>query len=124
MQGIPLPTIFDTIPREEVFSEYGAGGPPYRMEDLMAREVTQGLLPLIGTLREREAEGLRKMVRTQEWKYVHDPLGDKDELYHLENDADELTNVIDDKGYKDVVADMQRRLMDWSIRNEPFVLNR
>jgi len=124
MSGRLLPTAVDVPAREEVISEYGAGGPPFTMQDLQNREVTQGLIPLIETLKQREAEGLRKMVRTHSWKYVHDPLGDKDELYDLENDPGELSNICDEIRYKDVVAEMQRRLMDWSIQNESFVLNR
>jgi arylsulfatase A-like enzyme len=70
------------------------------------------------SLRWREAEGRRKMVRTREWKYVHDPMGDKDELYDLVNDPWELTNVIDDPTHDLVVHDLQARLADWSIMTE------
>jgi choline-sulfatase len=58
------------------------------------------------------------MVRTTEWKYVHDPMGDADELYDLVNDPWELQNVALDPGRTDVIADMQRRLADWSIMTE------
>jgi arylsulfatase A-like enzyme len=83
-----------------------------------------GRRALIRSLRWREAEGRRKMARTREWKYVHDPTahtdarGDLDELYDLANDPWELTNVAADPAYGDVLADMRARLMDWSIRTE------
>ena len=58
------------------------------------------------------------MVRTQEWKYVHDPMGDKDELYDLVNDPWELYNIIDNTEHRAIVADLQLKLADWSIRVE------
>ena len=58
------------------------------------------------------------MVRTREWKYVHDPMGDRDELYDLVNDPWELENAVDNPDHRDVIADMRLRLLDWSIRNE------
>jgi choline-sulfatase len=58
------------------------------------------------------------MVRTREWKYVHDPMGDKDELYDLVNDPWELTNVADEPSNREVVHEMQLRLADWSVQTE------
>lgn len=52
------------------------------------------------------------MVRTGEWKYVHDPTGDRDELYDLSNDPWELTNVADLPEHRDVICGLSRRLMD------------
>jgi arylsulfatase A-like enzyme len=118
MQGEPLPTVTDTLPRDTAFSEYGAGGPPFTMEDLRDLSQPYGRYALMQSLRWREAEGRRKMVRTREWKYVHDPMGDKDELYDLVNDPWELTNVIDDPTHDLVVRDLQARLADWSIMTE------
>ena len=58
------------------------------------------------------------MVRTREFKYVHDPMGDRDELYDMVHDPWELTNVIDDPAYGDVLSDLRVRLLDWSIETE------
>tara|TARA_B100000949_G_C14049164_1_gene352819 strand:+ start:172 stop:408 length:237 start_codon:yes stop_codon:yes gene_type:complete len=66
----------------------------------------------------REAEGRRKMVRTQEWKYVHDPMGDQDELYDLVNDPWELENVVDLSANQEIVAELRLRLADWSVMVE------
>lgn len=118
MHGEGLPLAVDVAPRTAAFSEYGAGGHPFRMADLEALPKPYGRRALMTSLRRREAEGRRKMVRTREWKYVHDPLGDRDELYDLVNDPWELENVILDPAHRDVVADMQRRLLDWSIQTE------
>jgi arylsulfatase A-like enzyme len=58
------------------------------------------------------------MVRTREWKYVHDPMGDRDELYDLVNDPWELENVIDQPSNREVVAELRLRLADWSVMTE------
>ena len=88
------------------------------MSDLEELEKPWGRKTLIESLHWREAEGRRKMVRTVNWKYVHDPMGDRDELYDLVNDPWELTNVIDDSAHASMLAEMRLRLADWSIETE------
>jgi arylsulfatase A-like enzyme len=121
MHGRPLPTVTPAAPRDAAFSEYGAGGPPFRMQDLEKMPRPFGRKTLIASLRAREAEGRRKMVRTQQWKYVHDPMGDRDELYDLRADPWELTNAATDEGNTAVLAEMRLRLADWSILSEDAV---
>lgn len=118
MHGQPLPTVTNAIPREATFSEYGAGGPAFRMNNLEQMPQPWGRRTLMQSLRWREAEGRRKMVRTREWKHVHDPMGDLDELYDMINDPWELTNVAVDPQHRDVISEMQLRLADWMIRTE------
>jgi len=118
MQGDPLPTITKATPRPVAFSEYGAGGPAFHLNNLAQLSQPYGRKAIMDSLQWREAEGRRKMVRTQQWKYVHDPMGDRDELYDLVNDSWELKNVIDDPQHTDVLTDLQLRLADWSIQTE------
>ena len=118
MHGQPLPSVTDAPPREVTFSEYGAGGPAFTMADLERLERPFGWHTLIQSLHWREAEGRRKMARTREWKYVHDPLGDLDELYDLINDPWELTNVAHLPEHAGIIATMRGHLADWSIRTE------
>jgi arylsulfatase A-like enzyme len=118
MHGTPLPTATSAGPRDAAYAEYGAGGPPFRLTDLRAMDRPWGRRTLIDSLRWREAEGRRKMVRTRHWKYVHDPMGDRDELYDLRRDPGELVNVVDESRHARVLADMRLRLADWSIRTE------
>jgi arylsulfatase A-like enzyme len=80
MHGQFLPTVTDTPPRAPTFAEYGAGGPPFRLTDLEKLPKPLGRQSIMQSLQWREAEGRRKMVRTQRWKYIHDPMGDLDEL--------------------------------------------
>lgn len=118
MHGQPLPTVTTAAPRDVTFSEYGAGGPPFTVADLLTLPPPYGRSTVMRSLRWREAEGRRKMARTREWKYVHDPMGDRDELYDLANDPWELHNVADDPAYRTALEAMARRLGDWSIQTE------
>jgi arylsulfatase A-like enzyme len=118
MHGLPLPTATHAAPRHAAFAEYGAGGPPFCFSDLERLERPFGRRTLIQSLQWREAEGRRKMVRTREWKYVHDPMGDLDELYNLAGDPWELENVAHETGNRDVLAQMRLLLADWSIGTE------
>jgi choline-sulfatase len=122
MHGRPLPGASDAGTSadagEATFCEYGAGGPPFTMEDLRMLSQPYGRRALMRSLQWREAEGRRKMVRTREWKYVHDPMGGRDELYDLLNDPWEQYNLIGEGAYMDVLMDMRLRLADWSIRTE------
>jgi arylsulfatase A-like enzyme len=52
------------------------------------------------------------MVKNDRYKFVHNR-GDIHELYHLENDPAELTNVIDDPVYQDVRRTMAEGLLAW-----------
>ncbi|NKB66413.1 MAG: sulfatase-like hydrolase/transferase [Candidatus Latescibacteria bacterium] len=118
MHGQLLPTCTQATPREAAFSEYGSGGPPFTMSDLAQWPQPYGRRAMMGSLQWREAEGRRKMVRTKEWKYVHDPMGDMDELYDLENDPWELTNAVGEQAHSGILAQMQQRLLDWSLSTE------
>lgn len=118
MQGQPLPTVTNATPREAAFSEYGAGGPAFTIEDLRRLRQPYGRRALIRSLQWREAEGRRKMVRTRSWKYVHDAMGDMDELYDLLADPWELTNVVDDPAHREKLAEMRLLLANWSICTE------
>ena len=120
-QGKPLPATGlpgADEPREAVFAEYGAGGPRVTLADLERRPPVPGQRTVMTFLRAREAEGRMKMVRTHRWKHVHDPLGDLDELYDLQADPWELTNLYGRPEYSEVVDEMRLRLLDWSVKTE------
>ena len=92
--------------------------PPFTLDDLRAAPEPWGRRTLIDSLQQREAEGRRKMVRTKEWKFVHDPMGDRDALYDLDADPWELRNVVDEPENASAVADLALRLADWSVETE------
>jgi arylsulfatase A-like enzyme len=119
-------------PRDAVFAEYASGG-PYLSPEAIERSIAERsreshpaeeragtsrprqLLPL---LRPRENEGRLTMVRTRRWKYVYDPGDPVDELYDLETDPWELTNVAHHPENASVVQALRRQLLDWSLRTQ------
>lgn len=135
MQGAPLPIVTSAAPQEAAFSEYGTGGPPFTLKMLDQLPKPWGYRTIIESLWAREAEGRRKMVRTQRWKYVHDSMavgatltsgsdggpGEVDELYDLENDPWELHNLAHEPKYGAVVSDMRLKLADWMIATEDYL---
>ncbi|QFU82471.1 sulfatase-like hydrolase/transferase [Natronorubrum aibiense] len=59
----------------------------------------------------------QRMVRTDRYKYIYNG-PDIDELYDLEADPSELTNLIDDSEYVETRQDMRRRLIHWMNRTK------
>jgi arylsulfatase A-like enzyme len=118
MQGRLLPVFPNSRPRDAVFAEYGAGGPRVTLETLRSAPRPRNRRQVVTLLREREAEGRPKMVRTQDWKYVYDPLGDIEELYDMRNDPWELENIAAKAENQHVVNEMQRRILDWALQTE------
>ncbi|MEO1018761.1 MAG: sulfatase-like hydrolase/transferase, partial [Pseudomonadota bacterium] len=119
MMGRLLPGVTDEPAREAICAEYGVGGPRFRIADLEAQKASTGRAAIAESLQWREAEGLRKMVRTDRWKWVHDPLGDRDELYDLKSDPHELTNRAGSAELAPVIAEMREHLLHWSLLTEP-----
>ena len=54
-----------------------------------------------------------RMIRTQEWKYVHRYPYGPHELYDLVNDSGERKNLIDDKSHNALIKDMRRQMGAW-----------
>jgi arylsulfatase A-like enzyme len=108
--------------RQVAFAEYAAGGPPVTVEDVRRHPPPPGRRPVLTLLLEREAEGRPKMARTHRWKYIYDPLDPHgvDELYDLEADPWELTNLSTSANPEHQAAklDLLRQLLAWSIRTE------
>jgi len=57
-----------------------------------------------------------RMIRTQEWKYVHRYAYGPHELYDLVNDPRERNNVIDDKSHNALISDMRQQMGAWFER--------
>ncbi|WP_276273037.1 sulfatase-like hydrolase/transferase [Haloarcula litorea] len=54
----------------------------------------------------------QRMVRTDRYKYVHNA-PDRNELYDLEHDPDELRNLAEHPEYQSVRDDLEATLLDW-----------
>ena len=128
IQGKPMPSVTKTSPRLAAYSEYGAGGPLLTSEIFNTLPVKSGPKAVMNSLRAREAEGRRKMVRTAKWKYITDTSTSKkyhlskakidDELYDLQNDPHELLNVAYDPENSPIISEMRELLLDWMIETE------
>ena len=57
-----------------------------------------------------------RMIRTQEWKYVHRYPYGPHELYDLVGDPDERNNLIDDKTRKALIRNMRGQMGEWFER--------
>lgn len=118
MQGRGLPKLTKSQPRNYVVSEYGAGGHLLNISDFYKLERPYDYDTIFETIVQREAEGRRKMIRTDKWKYIYDPLGDIDELYDLKNDKNEWVNLALDKKYSEIILNMKALLLEHSILHE------
>jgi arylsulfatase A-like enzyme len=54
------------------------------------------------------------MCRTNNFKYVY-RLYEKDELYDLNKDPEELNNIVDDLKSKDVLNRLKERMLTWYV---------
>ena len=57
-----------------------------------------------------------RMIRTQEWKYIHRYPRGPHELYDLVNDPGERKNLVEDESQRGLVAEMRKRLSGWFER--------
>lgn len=103
---VPLITESDRnyVPRPAVFSE-----------NVIPEVITSGRLDF-EFVKGEGIKGVRhpdaKMVRTRRWKYVYYPDGDA-ELYDLQTDSGERSNLAGKVDYRDVESDMKDRLLHW-----------
>ena len=59
--------------------------------------------------------GKAVMCRTKDFKYVR-RLYEKDELYDLAKDPEEINNIIDNPKYADILSKLKERLLTWYIQ--------
>ena len=57
-----------------------------------------------------------RMIRTEEWKYVHRYPDGPNDLYNLISDPDERQNLITDPFYKKRVEDLKVKMETWFAR--------
>ena len=132
LQGKMLPTVTNSSERIAAFSEYGTGGPDFTLEMLHELPESHGSTAVMGSLWAREAEGRRKMVRTRDWKYVTDlsstsgrntngsTAHSQDELYDLNKDPWEHTNLAHNPDNVAVISNMRALLLDWMLETEEY----
>ena len=78
-------------------------------------------------LHEQEKEGPQHtkaiMLREKRYKYIY-RLYEKDELYDLEKDPKEISNLIDNCEYVELISQLKNRLLDFMVSTGDFVPNR
>jgi arylsulfatase A-like enzyme len=117
VQGRVMPPLDGAEPREAVFAEYGAGGPGLDMA-AAERLLEESENPVFESLRRREGEGRGKMIRSGRWKYVYDPGDAVDELYDMQSDPWEMTNLASQPARIKTVSALRRQLLDWCLETE------
>ena len=124
-----VPTLFELAGLPEPYPSQGRSlvglvstdGQDYRRREAVFCE---NVIPEVITSRSDEfefvkGEGVRgirhpdaKMVRTRRWKYIYYPEG-YSELYDLNNDRKEMTNLADNPQFDERVSEMKDRLLHW-----------
>ena len=106
--------------REAVFAEHGAGGPRILMSDLPKYPDYTDPNPVVyfRLMHARNAEGRPKMVRTDRWKYIYDPMDPVDELYDMEADPWELTNLAGQPSMAATKQESREMLLRWAVMTE------
>jgi arylsulfatase A-like enzyme len=106
--------------RETVFSEYGTPGRPYtpdrlREEGLMPGDFANPGNPAIPWEGNPVSlAGRIRMARTRDWKLVQEE-GGTSELYDLQGDPHELTNLYDRPEHRAVQTALLNRLEGWKL---------
>lgn len=122
LQGIELPHAVDgqkMVPVKGAkaqtygYSLYGAGGPDFMLSDHEKMPVKRGRSAFLSTGQQREMAGKRAMVRSPEWKFVHDSMGDLDELYSLVDDPFEHHNLAGKTKYAEIETQLADALEKW-----------
>lgn len=122
LQGLALPRGLDgqllqpcsgARDQDYGFALYGAGERAFTMAQLEQTDPPTGHSALFKTVKFREPEGDRSMIRNAEWKLVHDPMGDLDELYCLKTDPWEHCNLAREKRCAAVKKTLMAELYRW-----------
>lgn len=105
-------------PREFAVIESGESGEPLHLSEITVRPESpydENCFPWCAW---REAWlGKGKCIRTHNWKLSVYANGEG-ELYDLDNDPDELNNLFGDNEYKNIVQDLEYKLLLWTMENE------
>ena len=106
--------------RDVCFSECGIEGRASTLEDLKSVELPESPYSDWALGASGGADywnGRLKMVRGERWKLVYYSRGEG-ELYDMENDPWELTNLYRSADHQDIVAELKEKLLRWSIDSE------
>lgn len=101
--------------REAIFAEHGLEGPFKKLEE--CTRFPEGPLTPDFSPGYKSGTGRIKSVRTKKWKLVYYPNGEG-ELYDMENDPWELTNLYGRSEHSGIIHELERRILNWTIESE------
>lgn len=58
---------------------------------------------------------VQRMIRTDRWKYISYPKADRDQLFDLKNDPDEMNDLSQSSEYIKTKKDLALTLLDWQL---------
>lgn len=70
-----------------------------------------------------EQLGIQRSVMTDKWKYVYNGF-DYDELYDLVNDPEQITNLINDIEYDEILKQMSKKLWRFAYEHNDVFVNK
>lgn len=70
-----------------------------------------------------EQLGIQRSVMTHKWKYVYNGY-DYDELYDMENDPEQITNLINNPDYDNVLKEMAKKLWKFAYEHNDVFVNK
>lgn len=94
---------------------------PYQLPDILPGKSFAPVLRGESMTRDDEVVifdeyGSTRMIRNQEWKYIHRYPYGPHELYHLAEDPDENNNLIEDPAYEEIRCSLRAQLAEWFYR--------
>lgn len=108
----------DYEPRKYVVIESGEDGEPLKLSEITKRPEHPFDESCFVWCAWREAWlGKGKSIRTHDWKLNLYTNGEG-ELYDLRNDPHELNNLFDSKKHEQIIIELERKLLRWSIDKE------
>jgi arylsulfatase len=119
----PLLNGGDYRSRDATFAEIGAEDPQGRTENCYTPEdipyIPEGALTPDFSPKNKVGDyGVIKCCRTKDWKLVYYPGNKEGELYDLAGDPGELANLWGKPEHATIQADLQARILDWTIHTE------
>jgi arylsulfatase A-like enzyme len=65
---------------------------------------------------------VQRAIRTDGWKYIVYPVAEREQLFRLTDDPDELTNLLDDPQHAETLNALRTRLTQWRRSwNDPML---
>ncbi len=95
----------------------GISEPGNRVDGVSLKPVIDGKTEQVRPFVVGYFRGFQRMIRTPEWKFIEYPEVERQQLFDLQADPNELTNLIDDPDSRKVTDQLKRQLRQWQQAN-------